>query len=64
MHGVAAGAPGEGVTLSSQNPFAPLEAVNQIDQRIDYVLVQHGHRGQPVEVTHAGGEPSHRSGAF
>jgi endonuclease/exonuclease/phosphatase family metal-dependent hydrolase len=50
---VAAGAPGEGVTLSSQNPFAPLEAVNQIDQRIDYVLVRHGHRGQPVEVTHA-----------
>jgi endonuclease/exonuclease/phosphatase family metal-dependent hydrolase len=40
----------DGVTLSSQNPSAPLDATNQIDRRIDYILTRPGHQGRPVTV--------------
>ena len=34
---------GDGITLSSANPFAPREA-RQIDQRIDYIFARAGAR--------------------
>lgn len=50
---VAGGGDPDGVTLSSSNPFAPLEAGKQIDRRIDYVLARPGTAGRPVSVRHA-----------
>jgi endonuclease/exonuclease/phosphatase family metal-dependent hydrolase len=44
---------GDGVTLSSKNPFAPMEAREQIDQRIDYILARPGRPGQRVSVDRA-----------
>jgi exonuclease III len=41
------------VTLSSDNPYAPLEAERQIDQRIDYVLVRPGGADRAVTATEA-----------
>lgn len=38
------------VTLSSSHPFAPLEATELIDQRIDHVLIRPGHLGQRIVV--------------
>ena len=32
------------MTLSSDVPFAPIEAVKEIDRRIDHVLVRRGDR--------------------
>jgi endonuclease/exonuclease/phosphatase family metal-dependent hydrolase len=49
----AGGGEGEAVTLSSRNPFAPREAVLQIDRRIDYVLARPGTEGQEVRVRRA-----------
>jgi endonuclease/exonuclease/phosphatase family metal-dependent hydrolase len=46
----ASGAMGEGITLSSTAPFAPLAATEQLDRRIDYVLARPGRPGQPVTV--------------
>lgn len=43
----------DGVTLSSRNPYAPLEARQQIDQRIDYVLARPGRPGRPITVERA-----------
>jgi endonuclease/exonuclease/phosphatase family metal-dependent hydrolase len=40
----------DAVTLSSANPFAPLEAWRQIDQRIDYVLARPGRPGRVPRV--------------
>lgn len=37
---VAAGGAPDAATLSSDNPYAPLEAERQIDQRIDYLLAR------------------------
>jgi endonuclease/exonuclease/phosphatase family metal-dependent hydrolase len=47
------------VSLSSRHPFAPLEATELIDQRIDHVLVRPGRSGQDVSVEQAflAGEP-------
>jgi endonuclease/exonuclease/phosphatase family metal-dependent hydrolase len=39
--------------LSSGHPFAPVEATELIDQRIDHVFVRPGHPGQRVTVEHA-----------
>jgi len=50
---IAGGGGPDGVTLSSANPFAPLEAEKQIDQRIDYVLARPGIAGQGVSVQRA-----------
>ncbi|NED96531.1 hypothetical protein G1H11_14570 [Phytoactinopolyspora alkaliphila] len=43
----------EGVTLSSQNPFAPHEATEQIDRRIDYVLTRSASDRPPPRVRRA-----------
>jgi endonuclease/exonuclease/phosphatase family metal-dependent hydrolase len=51
------GAP-EAVTLSSAVPFAPLEAVKEIDRRIDHVLVRRGD-GVAVESVAIAGAPVH-----
>ncbi len=40
----------QAVTLSSQVPFAPLEASKEIDRRVDHILVA---RGVPVQVNAA-----------
>jgi len=48
------------VTLDSAVPFAPVEAVKQIDRRIDHVLARPGRLGSPVTVHGcflAGNEP-------
>jgi endonuclease/exonuclease/phosphatase family metal-dependent hydrolase len=50
---VAGGGDPDGVTLSSANPFAPREAREQIDRRIDYVLARPGTAGQPLSVRRA-----------
>jgi endonuclease/exonuclease/phosphatase family metal-dependent hydrolase len=50
---VAGGGDPAGVTLSSDNPFAPLQARRQIDQRIDYVLARPGTPGRAVVVERA-----------
>lgn len=47
---LAGGGDSSAVTLSSEHPHAPVEAEELIDQRIDYVLVRAGRRGQRVEV--------------
>ncbi len=47
---VAGGGDPDGVTLSSSNPFAPIEAGKQIDRRIDYVLARPGTEGRSVSV--------------
>jgi endonuclease/exonuclease/phosphatase family metal-dependent hydrolase len=38
------------VTLDSAVPFAPTEAVKQIDRRIDHILARPGQPGSPVRV--------------
>jgi endonuclease/exonuclease/phosphatase family metal-dependent hydrolase len=43
---VAGGGPEAAVTLSSSTPYAPLEAVRQIDRRIDYTFARPGRPGQ------------------
>ena len=50
---VAGGGEPHGVTLSSKNPFAPKEAWQQIDRRIDYVLARPGTAGKHVSVRRA-----------
>jgi endonuclease/exonuclease/phosphatase family metal-dependent hydrolase len=50
---VAGGGDPAGVTLSTKNPFAPLEAWRQIDRRIDYVLARPGTAGQVLGVRQA-----------
>lgn len=50
---VAGGGEGDGVTLSSANPFAPREALAQIDRRIAYVLARPGRAERPVRVERA-----------
>jgi endonuclease/exonuclease/phosphatase family metal-dependent hydrolase len=45
---IAGGGQPEAVTLSSSHPFAPLEAEELIDQRIDHLFVRPGHRGQEL----------------
>jgi endonuclease/exonuclease/phosphatase family metal-dependent hydrolase len=50
---IAGGGDPDGVTLSSKNPFAPPEARQQIDRRIDYVLVRPGTADQRVAVPRA-----------
>jgi hypothetical protein len=47
----AGGGDAEAVTLRSDHPFAPLEAEELIDQRIDHVLLRPGQPGQRVTVT-------------
>jgi hypothetical protein len=47
---VAGSGCGEGVTLSSGNPFSPVDARQQIDRRIDYILARPGLPGQRVLV--------------
>jgi endonuclease/exonuclease/phosphatase family metal-dependent hydrolase len=47
---VAGSGCGEGVTLSSRNPFSPVDAQQQIDRRIDYILARPGLPGQRVFV--------------
>jgi endonuclease/exonuclease/phosphatase (EEP) superfamily protein YafD len=42
---------GNGITLSSDNPFAPLGARDQIDRRIDYILARMGSPEAGLEVT-------------
>jgi len=51
---------GDGVTLSSENPYAPIDAHEQIDRRIDYVLARPGHRqhGVSVEGAFIAGRPA------
>ena len=62
---VASGVADDGITLSSANPLAPLAAREQIDRRIDYVLVRPGSsrptvnvRGAAVVNEAAGGVPA------
>jgi endonuclease/exonuclease/phosphatase family metal-dependent hydrolase len=50
---VAGRGDGDGVTLSSENPYAPMEAQEQIDRRIDYILARPGHRQHPISVQRA-----------
>jgi endonuclease/exonuclease/phosphatase family metal-dependent hydrolase len=50
---VAAGGAPDAVTLSSDNPYAPLEAERQIDRRIDYVLARPGAADRGVTATQA-----------
>ena len=47
----AGGGDPDAVTLSSSTPHAPLEAVRQIDRRIDYVLARTGRPGGRLTVT-------------
>jgi len=47
------GDPDGGVTLSSKTAFAPLQAKQQIDRRIDYVLVRPGTADKRVSVQRA-----------
>ncbi|WP_315096872.1 endonuclease/exonuclease/phosphatase family protein [uncultured Cellulomonas sp.] len=44
----AGGGDEDAVTLSSTTPHAPLEAVRQIDRRIDYAFARPGRPGQPI----------------
>jgi endonuclease/exonuclease/phosphatase family metal-dependent hydrolase len=56
----AGGGDPDAVTLSSATPFAPLDAVRQIDRRVDYVFARPGTPGRPLTVTGsslAGTEP-------
>lgn len=56
----AGGGDGDAVTLSSSTPYAPLEAVRQIDRRIDYVFARPGRPGGTVVASAsvlAGTEP-------
>jgi endonuclease/exonuclease/phosphatase family metal-dependent hydrolase len=50
---IAGGGDPHGVTLSSHNPFAPKEATQQIDGRIDYVLARPGTAEKSVSVERA-----------
>jgi endonuclease/exonuclease/phosphatase family metal-dependent hydrolase len=50
---IAGGGDPAAVTLGSSHPFAPLEAAELIDQRIDHILVRAGHPGQHVVVERA-----------
>jgi endonuclease/exonuclease/phosphatase family metal-dependent hydrolase len=43
----------EGITLSTHNPYAPREATEQIDRRIDYVLARAAPGQPPPQVRHA-----------
>jgi endonuclease/exonuclease/phosphatase family metal-dependent hydrolase len=43
----------QAVTLSSQNPWAPMDARRQIDRRIDYILLRPGNERYSPEVKHA-----------
>jgi len=57
---LAGGGDPAAVTLDSAVPFAPVEAVKQIDRRIDHVLARPGRLGSPVTVHGcflAGNEP-------
>lgn len=45
-----AGGPMDAVTLSSALPFAPLEAVRQIDRRIDHIVVGPGRGGTRIRA--------------
>ena len=47
----AGGGDPTGVTLRSDHPFAPLEADELIDRRIDHVFFRAGHPGQRIVVT-------------
>ena len=47
----AGGGDPDAVTLSSATPCAPLDAVRQIDRRVDYVFARPGAPGRPVTVT-------------
>jgi endonuclease/exonuclease/phosphatase family metal-dependent hydrolase len=47
------GGAADAVTLSSALPIAPLEAVRQVDRRIDHVLVGPGPAGRRVRATSA-----------
>jgi hypothetical protein len=49
----AAGADPAAVTLDSALPFAPLDAVKQIDRRVDHVLARAGRPGLPLSVSGA-----------
>jgi endonuclease/exonuclease/phosphatase family metal-dependent hydrolase len=49
----AAGGDPRAVSLSSRHPFAPREATELIDQRIDHVFVRPGHTGQRLHGTQA-----------
>ena len=56
----AGGGAQDAVTLSSSTPHAPLEAVRQIDRRIDYVFARPGHPGGSLTASGsmlAGTEP-------
>lgn len=44
----AGGGATNAVTLSSSTPYAPIEAVRQIDRRIDYVFARPGRPGGPI----------------
>jgi endonuclease/exonuclease/phosphatase family metal-dependent hydrolase len=50
---VAGGGAPDAATLRSANPFAPREARQQIDRRIDYVLARPGVADRPVRVRRA-----------
>jgi endonuclease/exonuclease/phosphatase family metal-dependent hydrolase len=50
---VAGGGDPDAVTLSSEVPFAPLGATQQIDRRIDYVLAKPGRESESLRVDRA-----------
>ncbi|GLY06043.1 endonuclease [Actinoplanes sp. NBRC 101535] len=50
---VAGGGDPAAVTLDSAVPFAPVEAVKQLDRRIDHILARPGRPGSPVRVEKA-----------
>jgi hypothetical protein len=56
---VAGGGDPAAVTLSSAHPAAPLQATEQIDRRIDYVMGRAGRKDGRLRVDHAflAGEP-------
>jgi endonuclease/exonuclease/phosphatase family metal-dependent hydrolase len=47
----AGGGEDDAVTLSSTTPYAPLDAVRQIDRRVDYVFARPGRPGRPLVVS-------------
>lgn len=49
----AGGGESDARTLRSEHPFAPLQAVKQLDQRIDYVLARPGRPGQHIDLRRA-----------
>jgi endonuclease/exonuclease/phosphatase (EEP) superfamily protein YafD len=50
----AGGGDPHAVTLSADHPFAPVDAADLLDQRIDHILLRPGFPAQRVEVTRAG----------